>query len=417
MDWTDEPVAGGGTCDKFHLTSSADIEEVPRDNRKVEDEGFLPILRRTANPTHLSRLNRLDSLWLTTTDDEKTQILTPSRSSSCSSEEIVFRGRANHRRAISIERVSEALSGLSMAENEEKNAVGPKNGKLLNLLDDRSACQEDKTQSKSASDVRCLISKRMRPSPSEEVEAEQDDPYRGINLNEGWNRASFRGIKGRFAEKPLLSNIKVWSDFAGYSLRAQQLLKPVRPDLERFFTFVFKSTGPVNRPFHTCRSLVLSRRTTLPVNNSPPALRNPPFEYAPGLFTVPLHLFDCPPETISNVCLYICRQGLQQSNPKRRVHEAQLSQPELAGKRQCLHLGGRHVYHHNPYLAPRAKRIKLALNDEWRKRMRSRAVKGGRWTDGTVRQGRLWAEFHWVLDGEVSGDPLEQKRAFQVDIK
>jgi hypothetical protein len=44
--------------------------------------------------------------------------------------------------------------------------------------------------------------------------------------------------------------------------------------------------------------------------------------------------------------------------------------------------------------------------------MRSRAVQGGRWSDGTARQDRLWVEFHWVLDEEVEEDPVGQKTAF-----
>ena len=66
----------------------------------------------------------------------------------------------------------------------------------------------------------------------------------------------------------------------------------------------------------------------------------------------------------------------------------------------------------NPNMAPRSKCNALALDDKWRKRMLGRAIKGLRWTDGTIRQDRLWAEFHWVLDGEVVDDPLKQRRAF-----
>jgi hypothetical protein len=45
--------------------------------------------------------------------------------------------------------------------------------------------------------------------------------------------------------------------------------------------------------------------------------------------------------------------------------------------------------------------------------MRERAIKQGRWTDRTARQDRLWAEFHWVLDGEVGEDPVGQRRAYE----
>jgi hypothetical protein len=151
----------------------------------------------------------------------------------------------------------------------------------------------------------------------------------------------------------------------------------VRPDPEKFFTFIFKSTGPVNKPFHTCRSRVLSRRITPLLANPPPDPRNcAPFEYIPGLFSKTTHLFDRPLETISNSCRSICRHNLQESS-KRKAYEAKLTKTYLSKKRQCLNLGGQHVYHHNPNLAPRAKRNRLVVDNEWRKRMRNRAVKGG----------------------------------------
>jgi hypothetical protein len=372
MDWTNEGVTGVGTCDKVYLTSSADFKEVPREDRKVEDEeGLLPTLRRTTNSTHLNRLNRLDRLWLTSTDDEKTHIFTPSRSSSCSSEEIVFRGRANHGRAISIERVLGALSGLSMADDEDKNEVGRHDTKVPDLLDDYSTGQEDIKESRHSEDVRHLIPSQIRPSLLEDLEAERDNTYRGIDLNEGWNQAALRGLKEHFAEKSLVSNIKIRSDFAGFSQGAQQHLRSVRQDLEKFFIFVFKSTGPVNKPFHTCRSRVLSQRTAPTLISSPPswfqALSCTPFEYAPGLFAPTIYLFDCPPETISNVCLWICHNTIWQSNPERRAQEADLSRPYQSEKCQCLHLGGQRVYHQNPNPAPRSKRNGLALDDNWRK--------------------------------------------------
>jgi len=49
--------------------------------------------------------------------------------------------------------------------------------------------------------------------------------------------------------------------------------------------------------------------------------------------------------------------------------------------------------------------------------MRSRVFKGGKWTDGTVRQDKFWVKFYWILDGEVVDDPLLQKRAFTVVVE
>jgi hypothetical protein len=40
------------------------------------------------------------------------------------------------------------------------------------------------------------------------------------------------------------------------------------------------------------------------------------------------------------------------------------------------------------------------MSDEWRARRRTQEIKAGRWTDGTLKMDRLWAEFHWVLDDD-----------------
>jgi hypothetical protein len=236
-----------------------------------------------------------------------------------------------------------------MADDAEKNEVGRHDTKFPDLLDYYSTGQEDIKKSMNSEDVRHLIPSQMRPSLPEDLEAERDNTYRGIELNEGWNRAALRGLKEHFAEKSLVSHIKTRFDFAGFSLGARQHLRPVRQDLEKFFIFVFKSTGPVNKPFHACRSRVLFQRTASTIISSPPswfqALNCTPFEYGPGLFAPTIYPLDCPPETISNVCLWVCRNTLWQSNPRRRAQEADLSKPYQSEKRQCLHLGGQRVYH------------------------------------------------------------------------
>ncbi|KAL5320983.1 hypothetical protein ACEPPN_011793 [Leptodophora sp. 'Broadleaf-Isolate-01'] len=60
---------------------------------------------------------------------------------------------------------------------------------------------------------------------------------------------------------------------------------------------------------------------------------------------------------------------------------------------------------------PRAKRVRLRrrepekiMSDQWRARRREQEKKAGRWLDGTLRQDRLWDQFHWVLNLD---DPRE----------
>ncbi|KAL2072606.1 hypothetical protein VTL71DRAFT_11949 [Oculimacula yallundae] len=60
---------------------------------------------------------------------------------------------------------------------------------------------------------------------------------------------------------------------------------------------------------------------------------------------------------------------------------------------------------------PKVKRLKVrrckpeeVMSEQWRARRRQQERKAGRWTDGTLLQDRMWAQFHWVLDVE---DPRE----------
>jgi hypothetical protein len=43
-------------------------------------------------------------------------------------------------------------------------------------------------------------------------------------------------------------------------------------------------------------------------------------------------------------------------------------------------------------------RAEQVMSEEWRARRRFQETKAGRWTDGTYRMNRMWAEFHWVLN-------------------
>jgi hypothetical protein len=91
----------------------------------------------------------------------------------------------------------------------------------------------------------------------------------------------------------------------------------------------------------------------------------------------------------SFVCALVPFQGLC----KRRFQTAHLltTKTYLSEKFQCLNLGCKHTFQQNPNLKPRAKRNRFVVDDNWRMRMRKRAINYGRWTDGTARHDRLWA--------------------------
>lgn len=236
-----------------------------------------------------------------------------------------------------------------MTESEEKKEES-RGDVSPHTSDAHSTSQKDKQSSYDSGDIRRLIAKGLRPSPSQVSAAERDNPFPKFDLNKGWNRASLQGVKQFFAGKPSISNNKIAQDFARLSLKAQQHLLPVCPDLEKLFTFIFKRTGPVNKPLHICRSLVLSRRTLQPITTTLPPTWFQTRSYNLSDFTADVlgnqvFLFDLSPETISEFCKYVCELVPRRGERKRNFHLANLSTAKtyLSEKRQCLNLGGQQI--------------------------------------------------------------------------
>jgi hypothetical protein len=72
----------------------------------------------------------------------------------------------------------------------------------------------------------------------------------------------------------------------------------------------------------------------------------------------------------------------------------------------------------------RAKRLKLpkakseqVMSETWRCRRRIQEKKAGRWTDGTLRMDRMWAEFYWVLSTENPMDEIWPREVFQCNYR
>lgn len=67
----------------------------------------------------------------------------------------------------------------------------------------------------------------------------------------------------------------------------------------------------------------------------------------------------------------------------------------------------------------RRKRVKLpktkseqVMSEAWRARRRMQEKKAGRWTDGTLRMDRMWAGFHWVLNEDDPKDEIWPREVF-----
>lgn len=160
--------------------------------------------------------------------------------------------------------------------------------------------------------------------------------------------------------------------------------------LYKLFSFIFQTQGPAQKPFHTCRSKVLTKPVMYPADS---------FHIMPRLEPI---IFPGESEICQRIRLWRKRIPRQRraAPPKRHAYFVTLRDSCLRLKRRCTRQGKQRGY-------------RVALCDGWRKRLRERAIKRGRWTDGTLRQYHLWDEFHWVLDGNVEDDPLQQNRAYE----
>jgi hypothetical protein len=66
------------------------------------------------------------------------------------------------------------------------------------------------------------------------------------------------------------------------------------------------------------------------------------------------------------------------------------------------------------------KRVKLpktkseqVMSEAWRARRRMQEKRAGRWTDGTLRMDRMWAGFHWVLNADDPKDEVWPREVFE----
>ena len=61
------------------------------------------------------------------------------------------------------------------------------------------------------------------------------------------------------------------------------------------------------------------------------------------------------------------------------------------------------------------KRVQLpiqVMSDEWRARRRAQEKRAGRWTDGTLLMDRMWEEFYWVLNEDDPDDEAWPREVF-----
>jgi hypothetical protein len=210
------------------------------------------------------------------------------------------------------------------------------------------------------------------------------NPFPGINLNFGWNRAHY-AVLDRLICDVDVANLaspeekkRLFECFKGYSFWAQ--MKPIELDEEQFggmFERLFMGTGSVGRK---PGSWWATKKDVFKEWRGKPVLRQ--------IMTNFLKIGESVAQwKKSNL-------GAETNNLKRKSQGA----PEVEGD------------------DPVARKIKIARNisvkvmsDEWRVRRRLQEKKAGRWTDGTLRMDRMWDEYYWVLNCDNPRDALWDK--------
>jgi hypothetical protein len=206
---------------------------------------------------------------------------------------------------------------------------------------------------------------------------EQRNPFPGVDMNEGENRARFSAQLLPDPADLLEDKMRVVESFKGFSLWRQ--VAPLQLSIsqwEGLLEEVFEAeyTGWSRAPgsWWARRKKVFSGED----------MRGLPFlEWVESLV-----------EDIQGATREWWDHGIagtNWSNPLKRK----------AGKR----------YQKDDVGPPPQKRLKelnraseQVMSEEWRRRRRGQEKRAGRWTDGTLRMDRMWAEFHWVLP---TGDP------------
>ncbi|CAL3962339.1 unnamed protein product [Diplocarpon coronariae] len=246
----------------------------------------------------------------------------------------------------------------------------------------------------SSLEIRDKIS-RIIADPDRQADAEyreRHNPFPNVDLNEGWNRALCDGMMWHH-ERTLYNNdgvlgsmeevIQIRRGFGGFSLWAQR--EAMEFDEEEFagengwgkaFDAVFKGEG-------------LGRC----------------WARAPGARRAKAGLLTCcrGVNFLEEIEHYQCRITAQVQEWRERNEEwpvFQKARKSMKRKWKYQRGGWRASEDDGRRKRVRYEGVELqkVLTKQWRARRIEQERRAGRWTDGTLRQYRLWAEFHWVLN-------------------
>jgi hypothetical protein len=219
---------------------------------------------------------------------------------------------------------------------------------------------------------------------------ERENRFRGIDMNEGWNRARTNGWQftvdvqycAPYFEGGAEMRMKIAEAFNRFSLWSQ--LEPIEWDeeeLEGMFDVVFVGEGlgsfgwtrepgtwwaARKRLFDGHRGRCLLEEIDLWVEDIVDGLEKWKRENRGMLYAI--------------------------GSLKRKVSSTKIDIDAECDRRRKR-------------AKPDKTKSEQVMTEEWRARRRMQEKKAGRWTDGTVRMDRMWAEFHWVLNAD---DPREE---------
>jgi hypothetical protein len=227
--------------------------------------------------------------------------------------------------------------------------------------------------------------------------AERHNHFRGIDINEGWNRDRANGWQfnvdiehcAPYWEGGPEMRMKITEGFNRFSLWSQ--LEPIEWDAEELkgmFDIVFVGEGLGN--FGWVRkpgTWWAARRKVFDGH------RGRSFLEEIGLWVKDIVDGLERWKRDNNGMLYAIG-GL-----KRKVSSAKVEVDAEGDRRRTM-------------VKPAKAKPEQVMSEAWRARRRIQEKKAGRWTDGTLRMDRMWAEFHWVLNADDPRDEVWPKRQF-----
>ena len=259
----------------------------------------------------------------------------------------------------------------------------------ITKLLDKSTLHQSKHSEMTSRQIRRILRKWARRDHRFATECQQREatnPFPGIDLNVGWNRARcelemhFDHLFGSVEER-----MRIKEDFTRFSFARQQdallLKEDVCAGIERIFVGAARGISLWSRQpgswWGARERLLTSRHGEL-------------FEDAQKMV-----------ESIKRGVNLWSEKTIDQrsgtSSMKRSLLASVIDSP---GETTTEETQSESLFVSSKRVKSGQGKSEEVMSEAWRARRRLQEKKAGRWTDGTLRMERLWLAFHWVCNGE-----------------